>query len=132
VIAAAAPADYRAAAPAMQKIKKQDNTGASLNLELVPTPDIIAEVGRHKQPHQRIVGFAAETGDPRAEAQRKLHAKHLDAIVANDVTLDGAGFEVDTNRVLWITAQTVEEWPLLSKRAVAARIFDRLVHSLQD
>lgn len=129
VIAAAAPADFRVAAPAAQKIKKRDNAQATLNLELVATPDIIAAVGENKQPHQIIVGFAAETGEPRAEAQRKLHAKHLDAIVANDVTREDAGFEVDTNRVLWITAETVEAWPLLSKREVAARIFDKLVQT---
>jgi len=127
IIAAAAPADFRAANPASQKIKKQDSVGATLNLELIAAPDIIAAVGQRKQPHQIVVGFAAETGDPRAEAQRKLQSKHLDAVVANDITLDGAGFEVDTNRVLWVTAENVEEWPLLSKRAVAARIFDRLI-----
>ncbi|HVF10406.1 MAG TPA: bifunctional phosphopantothenoylcysteine decarboxylase/phosphopantothenate--cysteine ligase CoaBC [Abditibacteriaceae bacterium] len=126
VIGAAAPADFRAATPAPRKIKKRDGANATLNLELVATPDIIAAVGAKKPPHQIVVGFAAETGEPRAEAQRKLRAKHLDAIVANDVTLADAGFEVDTNRVLWITARTTEAWPLLSKREVAARILAKL------
>ena len=90
----------------------------------MPTPDIIATIGQSKRTNQVVIGFAAETQNTVEEARRKLAAKHLDAIVANDVTESGAGFEVDTNRVTWITHDGAEAWPLLSKREVAARIFD--------
>lgn len=124
IIAAAAPADFKPAQLSAQKLKKG---AASLTLELALTPDIIAAVGRTKTPHQIVVGFAAETENLVAEAQRKLTAKGLDAIVANDVTQSDAGFDVETNRVVWVTSNDVEEWPLLSKQAVAARIYDKIV-----
>jgi phosphopantothenoylcysteine decarboxylase/phosphopantothenate--cysteine ligase len=72
------------------------------------------------------VGFAAETENLLEHARHKLHEKGLDAIVANDVTEQGAGFDGDTNRVTWITRETEEQWPLMSKREVAARLWDRL------
>jgi phosphopantothenoylcysteine decarboxylase/phosphopantothenate--cysteine ligase len=124
VIGAAAPADYRMATPASHKLKKR-GAGVALTLELEACPDIIAAVGKHRQPGQMVIGFAAETKNTVVEGRRKLSAKHLDAIVANDVTEAGAGFDVDTNRVTWITADATEEWPLLTKREVAARILDR-------
>jgi phosphopantothenoylcysteine decarboxylase/phosphopantothenate--cysteine ligase len=126
VIAAAAPADYRPVQAATQKIKKRETGDAGLKLELMPTTDIVATVGHSKKTGQIVVGFAAETQNTVDEARLKLRTKHLDAIVANDVTESGAGFEVDTNRVTWITEQRAEEWPLLSKREVAARIFDAI------
>ena len=123
VIGAAAPADYRPAAPNEHKIKKG---GAGLNLQLEETPDIIAAVGNAKRSGQRVIGFAAETGELVGEARRKLNAKHLDAIVANLIGPADSGFDADTNRVTWITPDTVEIWPLMSKTEVAIRIFDAL------
>jgi phosphopantothenoylcysteine decarboxylase/phosphopantothenate--cysteine ligase len=124
VIAAAAPADYRPAQVANQKIKKSQESALTLHLE--PTADIIATIGQAKRPGQIIIGFAAETQNAIEEAQRKLKSKNLDAIVANNVTESGAGFEVETNRVTWITPHGADEWPLLSKREVAARLLDAI------
>jgi phosphopantothenoylcysteine decarboxylase/phosphopantothenate--cysteine ligase len=131
VIAAAAPADYRPAIVAEHKIKKTkiENSGATeatLRLELVPTPDIIAQVGRDKRPHQILVGFAAETGHDLDEARRKMRDKNLDAIIFNDVTQPDAGFDADTNRVTWLTYDGDEAWPLLSKSEVAVRLWDEI------
>jgi len=123
IIAAAAPADFRPAQVAAQKLKKEGNK--SLHLELHPTPDIIASVAANKTAHQIIIGFAAETNDALNNARKKLTTKHLDAIVLNDVTQPGAGFEVDTNRVTWVTANGLEEWPLMTKGEVATKILER-------
>ena len=128
VIASAAPADFRAAQIASQKIKKQ---GASnFTLELTPTPDIIGAVGAQKREGQIIVAFAAETENLISEARRKMREKSADAVVANDVTQEGAGFDVSTNRVTWITQSEEETWPLLSKDDVAARIWEKIGHLL--
>lgn len=125
IIASAAPADYRPAQIATQKIKKQGTQ--NLALDLVPTPDIIAAVGTQKRAGQIIIAFAAETENLTHEARRKMQAKNADAIIANDITQEGAGFEVSTNRVTWITQNDEETWPLLSKKEVAARILDKVV-----
>lgn len=95
IVQAAAPADYRVEHPADQKIKKQQ--GEQLVLTLVENPDIAKAVGQKKRPGQVLVGFAAETQNVMANAQKKLASKNLDLIVANDVTVEGAGFGVDTN-----------------------------------
>jgi phosphopantothenoylcysteine decarboxylase/phosphopantothenate--cysteine ligase len=124
IIAAAAPADFTIQAPNAQKIKKGED--GRLVLELTITPDIVATIAKAKNNSQIVIGFAAETGGSIAEAQRKLAAKNLDAILFNDVTQEGAGFDGDTNRVTWIDASTQDEWPLMSKREVAARIWDRI------
>lgn len=131
IIAAAAPADFKPATVVSEKIKKRALPYATLKIELVPTPDIIEAVGRHKKLHQVVVAFAAETQDVIAEAQRKLATKNVDAVVANDVSQQDAGFDVETNQVTWITKDTTEEWPLLSKREVAARILDKTVNQLK-
>ena len=73
-----------------------------------------------------LVGFAAETGDPTAAAARKLAAKQVDLVVANDVAEAGAGFDVATNRVTLVTATGAEPLPLMSKTDVAAAVLDRL------
>ena len=133
IIAAAAPADFRAKEFSPQKIKKASTRSnaksdaaksAILNLQLEATPDIVAEIGAAKNAHQIVIGFAAETGGDLAEAHRKLKSKNCDAIVFNDVTQSGAGFDVDTNRVTWISASGETAWPLLPKSEVAARILD--------
>ena len=122
VIQAAAPADFTPAAVADKKIKKQPGEG--MTLELVPTTDIAAELGRRKRPGQVLVAFAAETNDVRENAQKKLKKKNADLIVANDVTAPGAGFGTETNIVTIITETTVTEHPLMSKRQAADVILD--------
>jgi len=124
VIKAAAVSDYRVAQPAATKLPKGE---ALLTLELVPTPDILKEVGAQKGA-RIVVGFAAETGEVMQRARHKLMAKQLDLIVANDVSQAGAGFACDTNLVVILDpAGGVEELPLLPKRQVARRILDRVV-----
>lgn len=125
LIAAAAPADFRAREVPDQKIKRGEQT--DLTLELVANPDIVRQCAANKRAGQIVIGFAAETGDPTKEAMRKLREKNLDAIVANDVTAQGAGFDVETNRVVWISPDTATAWPLLRKSEVAARIWDEVI-----
>ena len=123
VIQAAAPADFRPAHVADSKIKK---TGAGMVLELESTTDIAAELGRRKRPGQRLVAFAAETDDMLENARGKLERKNADLIVANDVSRSDAGFGVDTNAVTLITRADVRSLPLMSKRAAADGILDRV------
>lgn len=124
IIKAAAVSDYRPRDCAVQKIKK----GAeSLSLELVKNPDILAELGSTmKGSHSVLVGFAAETEDLIANAEKKLKAKNLDMIVANDVSSKDAGFETDTNRVKFIyRGGHVDDSPLMTKDKVADLVLDR-------
>ena len=125
LIAAAAPADFRAAHQSAQKIKRGD--AQQIALELRANPDIVRECASRKTAAQTVVGFAAETGDPTAEAQRKLREKGLDAIIANDVLAPDAGFDVETNRVFWIAPDGTQAWPLMPKIEVAARIWDEIL-----
>ncbi|MBO4378454.1 MAG: bifunctional phosphopantothenoylcysteine decarboxylase/phosphopantothenate--cysteine ligase CoaBC, partial [Clostridia bacterium] len=125
VIQAAAPADYRAETVAPQKMKKKGDKGLTLNL--VPTPDVARAVGEMKREGQTLVGFAAETENLTDNAQKKLDSKNLDMIVANDVTKPGAGFDVDTNIAMLITRGGQTELPLMSKRALADAILDRVL-----
>lgn len=123
LLMAAAVADYRPKSVAAQKIKKKAGRHV---VELERTVDILADL---PPAHGRriVVGFAAETEDVLGNARRKLAAKKLDLIVANDVSRSDAGFEVDTNAVTLIDASSTEEIPLASKDAVADRILDRVV-----
>jgi phosphopantothenoylcysteine decarboxylase/phosphopantothenate--cysteine ligase len=122
VFKAAAVADFRPAAESAQKIKKYDE----LTLTLLKNPDILAELGRRKK-QQLLVGFAAETENVAVYAKSKLSAKNLDLIVANDLTREGAGFDVDTNIVQLIFRDgTIKALPLLSKLEVARTILDEL------
>lgn len=124
VLKAAAVADYRPVQVAPQKIKKQRQ---NLTVELAPTPDILAELGKRKT-GQILVGFAAETNDLLRSGQRKLAEKNLDLLVANDVTRPGAGFGGDTNIVTLIFADgSVKELPQLSKKEVARRILAEVI-----
>lgn len=126
VVKAAAVADFRPREPKSSKIKKADG---DVVLELEPTPDILAEIGRRKS-HQVVVGFAAETDDPIENGRQKLKAKNLDLIVINDVTAEGAGFSVDTNQATILDREgRVVELGLMSKREMADRIFDQVVET---
>jgi phosphopantothenoylcysteine decarboxylase/phosphopantothenate--cysteine ligase len=125
LLMAAAVADYQPQSPAQTKIKKQS---PELTLELVRTPDILSEVkGSFIK-----VGFAAESEDIVANAQKKLARKGLDLMVANDITEPESGFGADTNKVTIIDKEdNVENLPLMSKREVAERILDRVVGLLK-
>ena len=124
VIMAAAVADFRAGQPSGRKIKK--HTGAWKTLALAPTEDILHTLSRQRT-GQILVGFAAETDSVLAHARRKLSAKNLDLIVANDVTAEGAGFGSDHNAATLITRDGEDvSLPLMPKRELADRILDAL------
>ena len=123
LLMAAAVSDYRPRQAVAGKIKKSE---AKMALTLERNPDILAEAGKQKD-HRILVGFAAETENLLRNARRKLKEKNLDLIVANDVTLPGAGFEVDTNIVKFLDrSPKVEELPLMTKEELADRILDRI------
>ncbi len=125
---AAAVADYRPAAAQSQKLKRGE---AGITLDLEPTPDILAELGRGQAQfagRRILVGFAAETDALADNARSKLARKGADMIVANDVTQEGAGFDADTNIVTLFTRDGREiPLPKLSKFEVANRILDRVL-----
>jgi phosphopantothenoylcysteine decarboxylase/phosphopantothenate--cysteine ligase len=123
IIKAAAVADYHRTNPPRQKVKK---TAARLSLELDPTPDILAEIGR-KKGDRLLVGFAAETENLIEEARRKMQSKNCDMVVANLVGQQGIGFESDDNEVT-LVLRTGETIPVqrASKSVIAHRIFDQM------
>jgi phosphopantothenoylcysteine decarboxylase/phosphopantothenate--cysteine ligase len=123
LIKAAAVADYRPVAVSGQKIKR---TGP-ITLELAPTEDILAEVVRRRRPGQLIVGFAAETQNRMANGRAKLLRKGADAIVVNDVSVEGVGMEADTNAATFLTRTTAIEMPEMPKRQLADRILDEIL-----
>ena len=96
-------------------------------MTLVENPDVAKAVGEAKQPGQVLVGFAAETENLLENAQKKRKSKHLDLVVANDVTKPGAGFNTDTNIAALISDDGIEELPLMSKRELADRILDKVL-----
>lgn len=127
VIGAAAVADYTPKSPGQSKIKK---THSGMTLDLVPTPDIMAEVGRRKK-DQILVGFAAETENLLANAREKLARKNLDLIVANDVSKPGIGFGSDENEVIIIDAQgNAKALPRMPKKEIAHHILEAVKESL--
>jgi phosphopantothenoylcysteine decarboxylase/phosphopantothenate--cysteine ligase len=121
VIKAAAVADYRPVTAAPQKIKKGEST---LRLDLEPTTDILAEIGRRKG-GRLVVGFSAETERLQANARKKLEQKNVDLMVANDVT-QGV-FDSDHSAAVLITRQGVTELPRMTKAELAGRILDAVV-----
>jgi phosphopantothenoylcysteine decarboxylase/phosphopantothenate--cysteine ligase len=124
VIKAAAVADFHLSKVPDQKVKK---TAARISLEMDPTPDILAEVGR-KKGDRLLIGFAAETQNLVEEARRKLESKNCDMVVANLVGGAEGGFESDENEVTLVT-RTGETIPLprASKREIADRVFDQVL-----
>jgi phosphopantothenoylcysteine decarboxylase/phosphopantothenate--cysteine ligase len=121
-IAAAAVADYAPASRAAAKLKK---SGRPLTVTLKPTTDILAAVGRMKK-RPFLVGFAAETGDPLPEARRKMKAKGVDLMVANDVSRTDSGFDVGDIQAWLLHGRDAVELPLLTKEEAADRILDRV------
>ena len=122
VIKAAAVGDFSARQPLEQKIKRK----GPITLELEPTPDILAEVGANKG-LRIVVGFAAETQDPLENGRKKLESKSLDAIVVNDVSQPGIGFDSERNAVTILTRDGAESVPETSKWEVAHRVLDAVV-----
>ncbi len=129
LIMAAAVADFRPSRPAGTKLRRS----SSLNLDLEPTPDLLAaavRVARGMWPVPVLVGFAAETGSLE-RAVGKLQGKGVDLLVANDVAEAGSGFGTDTNRITLLAADApAEAWPILTKREVADRLLDRIAARL--
>jgi phosphopantothenoylcysteine decarboxylase/phosphopantothenate--cysteine ligase len=123
-IGAAAIADYRPVERADQKIKKSQD---SITLTLERTPDVLSQVAASRTNGMLVVGFAAETENVLANARKKLRSKKLDAIIANDVTREDAGFDSPTNAITIITKDNTLELPLMSKTEAADRILDVIV-----
>ena len=126
VVMAAAVADYTPeGGAAAAKVPKTD---APLQITLVRTTDILHELGQARGDGTRpvLVGFAAETGDPRPRAREKLARKHVDLMIANDVSREDAGFDVDTNAAVLIDAEGETETPVQPKSMLAATILDRI------
>ena len=123
VIKAAAVTDYRPLSKTQEKEKKK---GIPITVEMIPTPDILAELGKDKG-DITLVGFAAETTDHVANAMEKIKRKNLDLIVLNDVSREDRGFEAETNEVRIIDREGNQEVvPLMLKEDVADRILDRI------
>jgi phosphopantothenoylcysteine decarboxylase/phosphopantothenate--cysteine ligase len=125
VIKTAAVADFRPVIRAGQKIKKDV---AAPVIELVKNPDILAEIGKVKSKNCFVIGFAAETANLIDNARKKLEEKNVDMMVANDVSQEGAGFNVDTNIVKLVYRNGgVDELPMLDKSALADVILDKVL-----
>src|SRR5437868_10470260 len=122
VIKAAAVSDFTVKNAAERKIKRS----GAINLELEPTADILKEIAERKG-NQIVVGFAAETDNALENARKKLESKSLDAIVLNDVSQPGIGFDSERNAVSIITADKVIDVPESSKREVAERVLDAVL-----
>ena len=123
VIKSAAVSDYRVREISSQKIKRDK----AISLELEPNPDILAELGATKFEKHILIGFAAETENGLENARKKLAKKKVDAIVLNDVSKSGIGFNSDRNAVTIVTADETIEVPEASKFDVAGRILDAAV-----
>lgn len=124
LIMAAAVADYRPKKPNLKKLKK---SGSSLSIEMDETEDILEEIGK-RNTKTILVGFAAETDEVINNAITKLRKKNLDLIIANDITLEGGGFESDTNIATIIDREgRVQELPLMHKRDLAQIILERVM-----
>ena len=124
-IGSAAVVDYRPSQPADQKIKKKEQT---LTLALEKTPDILTYVSKHRQDGMLVIGFAAETENVLDNAREKLRSKHLDIIIANDVSRSDSGFDTTTNAITILPRdQDALELPLMSKREAADRILNAII-----
>jgi phosphopantothenoylcysteine decarboxylase/phosphopantothenate--cysteine ligase len=120
LIGAAAVADFRLRNAAQEKIKRS----GSLTLELEPTPDILAEISLRRMPGQILIGFAAETQNALENGRAKLRKKGIDAIVVNDVSKAGIGFDSERNEVTIITHDQEISVPEAPKQKIAHRILD--------
>ena len=128
LIAAAAVADYRPKTVAAQKMKKKES---SLQIELEPTIDILATLGK-KKTHQKLIGFALETNNELEHAKGKLERKNLDFIVLNSMNDKGAGFKSDTNKISIVTKDEVKTFDLKSKTEVAKDILKEIIQLIHE
>jgi phosphopantothenoylcysteine decarboxylase/phosphopantothenate--cysteine ligase len=127
LIMAAAVADYRPEDAHAGKLKK-DATGGELNLRLVRTTDVLSMLAERRRPGQVLVGFAAEHGEGALEYGReKLTRKKLDAVIVNDVSGAGIGFDASDNEVWIVTADEERHVPKASKGRVAGAILDAVL-----
>ncbi|MBE0638188.1 MAG: bifunctional phosphopantothenoylcysteine decarboxylase/phosphopantothenate--cysteine ligase CoaBC [Bacteroidales bacterium] len=127
-IMSAAVADFTPAKPADKKIKK---SGENQVIDLVPTQDILAFLGKIKRNDQLLVGFALETDNELENARKKLNTKHLDLIVLNSLKEKGAGFGVVTNKITMLDRSGNQiDFPLKPKAGVASDILDKVVEML--
>ncbi|MSQ78950.1 MAG: bifunctional phosphopantothenoylcysteine decarboxylase/phosphopantothenate--cysteine ligase CoaBC [Flavobacteriaceae bacterium] len=126
-VMAAAVADYRPVAVSTEKIKK---TAAEMNIALIKSTDILAEMGKCKKPGQMLVGFALETENELENARKKLEKKNLDLVVLNSLRDTGAGFGYDTNRVTLLAHNTTEETALKPKTEIADDIVEKIIQLL--
>jgi phosphopantothenoylcysteine decarboxylase/phosphopantothenate--cysteine ligase len=123
VIKSAAVADYRPKVQADQKLRR----GGSLTMEFEPTGDILREVVERRRPGMLVIGFAAETEDVLAHGREKLMRKGADAIVLNDVSREGVGFDSDRNAVTFLTRDRSIEMPEMTKRDLADHLLDEIL-----
>ena len=124
IIMAAAVSDYRSLKYYPEKMKKD---GERITLELVKNPDILLELGQHKRKNQILVGFAAESEDIFANAQKKLIAKNLDLLVLNEISEANPAFGCDENQVYLVTLEGVRKLERMNKAHIAAMIWDDIV-----
>jgi phosphopantothenoylcysteine decarboxylase/phosphopantothenate--cysteine ligase len=129
VIMAAAVADYRPFERVTKKLKKKD-LGSEMKLRMVESPDVLKAIVAARKPGTVVIGFKAETGDATEEAGRMLREKKLDLVVANDVADPRSGFGSDEDRVAFVSADGVEQLPLLAKTEVARRLVEKLAERL--
>lgn len=124
IIKAAAVADFRPASISEEKVKKSDG---NLSIPLERTDDILEYLGTHKQKGQFLCGFSMETQNMLENSKKKLEKKHLDMIVANNLKVEGAGFQTDTNIVTIITPDTVTEPGIMSKDELSFYLTDKIL-----
>ena len=124
IIMAAAVADYRPKEVSIDKIKKK---GADLSLALERTDDILSYLGEHKPAGQLLVGFAMESESLLENAREKLKKKNLDLIAANNIRVEGAGFQGDTNVLTLISKKEEKALPLMSKDEAAEKLLDMVL-----
>jgi len=129
VIMAAAIADYRPIERVTKKLKKKE-LGREMTVRMTENPDLLKAIVAARRPGTVVVGFKAETGDATAEASRMLRDKNLDLVVANDVADPRSGFGSDEDRVAFVSADGIEQLPLLAKSEVARRLVDKLAERL--
>ena len=124
IIKAAAVADYRPASVSADKVKKKDD---QMSIDLERTQDILKYLGEHKRPGQFLCGFSMETRDMLSNSRAKLGKKNLDMVAANNLKVEGAGFQGDTNVLTLITQDEEVSLPLMSKEDAANAILDKIM-----
>ena len=124
IIKAAAVADYRPKEVSSEKIKKKDG---QMSIELERTDDILKYLGEHKRQNQFLCGFSMETQNMLGNSRAKLEKKNLDMVAANNLKVEGAGFQGDTNVLTLITQEEDVSLPLMSKEDVASKLLDKIL-----